>query len=87
MHDFRNPEEHIHERDAGFHWSDIDSEWMSWTPKQFIDALDYSLSESGFKSDTDGLTNAEALVLLMPCDRSTHWRWDIRLVLEFRLSF
>ena len=37
MYDFRNPKEHIHEGDAGFHWWDIDSEWMSWTPKQFID--------------------------------------------------
>jgi len=72
VYDFRNPKEHIHERDAGFHWSDIDSEWMSWTPKQFIDALDHPLAEAGFKSDMDGLTNAEVLVLVMPCGRSAH---------------
>jgi len=60
------------QRDAGFHWSDIDSEWISWTPKQFIDALDHPLAEAGFKSDMDGLTNAEAPVLVMPCGRSAH---------------
>ena len=45
---------------------------MSWTPKQFNDALDHPLAEAGFKSDMDGLTNAEALVLVMPCGRSAH---------------
>ena len=70
VYDFRNPKDHIHERDTGFHWSDIDSEWMTWTPKQFIDALDHPLAEAGFKSDMDALTNAEALVLMMPCGRS-----------------
>ncbi len=45
---------------------------MSWTPKQFIDALDRPLAEAGFKSDMDGLTNAEALVLVIPCGRSAH---------------
>ena len=68
-----NPEEtRPGQRDAAFHWSDNDSEWMSWTPKQFIDALDHPLAEADFKSDMDGLTNAEALVLVMPCGRSAH---------------
>ena len=45
---------------------------MSWTPAQFIDALDHPLAEAGFKSYMDGLTNAEALVLVIPCGRSAH---------------
>ena len=45
---------------------------MSWTPKQLIDSLDHPLTEAGFKSAMDGLTNAEALVLVMPCGRSAH---------------
>ena len=45
---------------------------MSWTPKQFIDVLDHPLAGAGFKSDMDGLTNAEALVLVIPCGRSAH---------------
>lgn len=58
VYDFRNPKEHIHERDEGFHWSDIDPEWKNWTPEQFVGALDHPL--------------AEALVLVMPCGRSAH---------------
>ena len=72
VYDFRNPKEHIHERDEGFHWSDIDSEWMKWTPEQFIRALDDPLADAGFRSDMDGLITADALVLVMPCGRSAH---------------
>ncbi len=72
VYDFRNPKEHIHERDEGFHWSDIDPEWKNWTPEQFVGALDHPLAEAGFKSDMHGLTTAEALVLVMPCGRSAH---------------
>ena len=72
VYDFRNPKEHIHERDEGFHWSNIDPEWMKWTPEQFISALDDPLAEAGFKSGMDGLTTAEAVVLVMPCGRSAH---------------
>jgi len=50
---------------CGLHWSDIDFEWMSWTPKQFIEALDYPLAEVEFKSDMNSRTNAKALVLVM----------------------
>ena len=72
VYDFRNATEHLHERDEGFHWSDIDPEWMKWTPKQFISALDHPLAEAGFKSDMAGLTGADVLVLVMPCGRSAH---------------
>ena len=60
------------QRDAAFPWSDNDTEWMSWTPTQFIDALDHPLAEAGFKSHMDGLTNAEALALVIPRGRSAH---------------
>ena len=72
VYDFRNPTEHVLEGDEGFSWHDIDSDWQAWTINQFIDALDHPLAEAGFKSDMDGLTTAEALVLVMPCGRSAH---------------
>ena len=34
--------------------------------------MEHPLAEAGFKSDMDGLTNAEALVLVIPCGRSAH---------------
>jgi len=72
VYDFRNPKEHSHERDEGFHWSDIDPDWMKWTPEQFVSALDHPLAAAGFKSDMEGIETAEALVLVMPCGRSAH---------------
>ena len=72
VYDFRNPKEYAHESDEGFHWSDIDPEWMKWTPEQFINALDHPLATAGFKSDMEGIATAEALVLVMPCGRSAH---------------
>ena len=72
VYDFRNPKEHAHEGDEGFHWSDIDPEWIKWTPEQFVAALNHPLATAGFKSDMDAIASAEALVLVMPCGRSAH---------------
>ena len=72
VYDFRNPKEHIHESDQGFHWKDIDPDWKSWSPDEFIEALNHPRANSGYQSDQDALDAAEATVLVMPCNRSAH---------------
>ncbi len=72
VYDFRNPKEHVHERDQGFHWADIDSGWQSWTPGEFVEAMEHPLAKDGFKRDFEALTCADVVVLVMPCGRSAH---------------
>ncbi len=72
VYDFRNPKEHVHEPDQGFHWKDIDPSWKSWSSGQFIEALDHPRAQAGFRSDQDALDAADATVLVMPCNRSAH---------------
>ena len=66
--DFRNPSKGDH----GFHWREIDPEWETWTPEQFLTALDTSPAVRGFDKDWGGMLWAEACVLVMPCGRSSH---------------
>lgn len=72
VYDFRNPKEHALERDEGFHWSDIDPEWQTWTPEEFIGGLTHPLARDGFISDFEALQQADIIVLVMPCGRSSH---------------
>lgn len=68
VYDFRNPP---HGR-GGFAWSDIDPDWLRWTPKQWREALKHPLAVEGFKSDRDGMEWADVCVLVLPCGRSAH---------------
>ena len=68
VYDFRNPPSGL----KGFAWSDIDPEWLKWTPSQWRDALLHPLAVSGFKSDLAGMEWAEACVLVLPSGRSSH---------------
>jgi hypothetical protein len=68
VYDFRNPRP----GDQGFHWSEIDAEWQTWTPKQFRAALGHPIAKSGFGSDFAAMEWAEACVLVLPCVRSAH---------------
>lgn len=72
LYDFRNPKEHAHERDQGFHWYDIDSRWESWSPEKFRSSLQHPLAKAGFKSDFEALKWADFVLLVMPCGRSAH---------------
>ena len=72
VYDFRNPNEEIVEPDQGFHWSDIDPEWQTWSPSQFTNALDHPLALGGYDRDYAALESADAVVLVMPCGRSSH---------------
>lgn len=56
----------------GFHWSEIDPAWQSWTPFEFIVGLRHEIAEEGFASDFDAMKWADACVLVLPCGRSAH---------------
>lgn len=72
VYDFRNPKEHVHERDEGFHWSDIDPQWPWWSPDQFRSYLKHDLARAGFKSDFEAMKWCDFVLLAMPCGRSAH---------------
>ena len=68
VYDFRHPEP----GDDGFHWSEIDDEWRSWTPDQYIAHLNHPLANKGYEHDENGLITSDAGVLVLPCNRSSH---------------
>jgi hypothetical protein len=68
VYDFRNPGP----GHTGFHWSDIDRQWQTWSPSQFRDGLDHRLAIVGFDNDMDALSRADVVVLVLPCGRSAH---------------
>ena len=68
VYDFRHPAE----GDNGFHWSEIDPHWEGWSPRQFRDALSHPMAQKGFTTDMKALDDCDAVVLVMPCGRSSH---------------
>lgn len=68
VYDFRHPRL----GDDGFHWSEIDPYWETWTPEEYTLALETRFATDGFKSDMDALKWCDACVLVMPCGRSAH---------------
>lgn len=68
VYDFRHPVS----GDDGFHWSEIDPAWESWTSQQFTEALNHQQAERGFKYDFEALARADVVLLVMPCGRSAH---------------
>ena len=69
VYDFKNP---WGEEDKGFHWTEIDPEWKSWSPSRFRTALDHQIAVKGFDTDFGAMEWADACVLVMPCGRSAH---------------
>jgi len=67
VYDFRNPPKR-----TGFAWSQIDSNWLDWTAKDYREALASPIAQEGFAADFDGMAQAEACVLVLPCGRSAH---------------
>ncbi len=68
VYDFKNPTKN----DSGFSWSQIDKDWLDWTPEEYINALDHPLAESGFKHDFNAMKWADCCVMVLPCGRSAH---------------
>lgn len=68
VYDFRNPKK----GDNGFHWSEIDPLWESWTPEEYFKALSHPIAEKGFKLDFDAMKWADCCVMVLPCGRSAN---------------
>ena len=66
VYDFKNPAP----GNNGFAWKSIDPNWQSWTPDEYVCALDHPLAESGFKSDMDALRWCDLCLMVMPCGPS-----------------
>jgi len=65
VYDFRNPPSR-----AGFGWEQINGGWKSWTPKEYISALQHPLAVAGYDSDITALQQCYACVLVQPSGRS-----------------
>jgi len=69
VYDFKDPEDN---GGTGFHWSEIDPDWKSWTPAQYREALNHPIAKRGFSRDWDAMQRADGCVLVQPCGRSAH---------------
>jgi hypothetical protein len=59
-------------RENGFRWSEIDEGWKSWSPEEYIRAMDHPLAVRGFERDMRALGECDAVVLVQPCGASAH---------------
>ena len=62
VYDFRDEE--------GFHWSEVDPEWKSWTPAEYLTGLLHPCALRGFSRDMKALQWSEVCVYVMPCGPS-----------------
>jgi len=69
VYDFKNPQGN---GGTGFHWSDIDPDWESWSPSEYVKYLNHPVAEQGFKSDFDAMKWADCCVMVLPCGRSAN---------------
>ena len=58
--------------DNGFHWSEVDGGYKTWTAEAYREALRHPISERGFRYDMDALRKCDVCVLVLPCGRSAH---------------
>src|SRR5271155_3696763 len=70
VYDFKNPKP----GDNGFHWSDIDKEWKTWTTEQFKKGLESPIAAHGFDSDMSALEWASACGVVFSCGGGAHLR-------------
>lgn len=70
VYDFRNPAPGQH----GFGWSEVNPDWLQWTPEQFVKDLysGHPSVERGFGLDKGALDWCDTCVLVLPCGRSAH---------------
>jgi hypothetical protein len=68
VYDFKNPIE----GNNGFHWSNIDPNWESWTSDEYVAALSHPVAEEGFSFDFNAMKWADCCVMVLPCGRSAN---------------
>lgn len=58
---------------SGFNWKQIDPNWESWTPQEYIEHLYHTpLAGEGYTSDKNTLDWCDTCVIVLPCGRSAH---------------
>lgn len=68
VYDFKRPDND----NTGFHWSQIDPDWESWTVEQYQEGLKHPLAKAHFDKDFNAMEWADCCVIVMPCGRSAH---------------
>ena len=68
VYDFRNPPQGT----GGFHWSDVDPNYMDWNVDQSRDGMKSPRAQQQFSNDIQALEWADTCVLILPCGRSAH---------------
>lgn len=69
VYDFKNPAP----GNKGFAWSEVDRDWLNWTPEEFgLKLYTSEIAAAGFKLDRDALDWCDTCVLVLPCGRSAH---------------
>jgi nucleoside 2-deoxyribosyltransferase len=68
VYDFRNPKP----GNDGFRWTEVDANWLSWTPESYVPKLQHPIAQAGFALDKAALDWCDTCVLLLPCGRSAH---------------
>jgi len=66
VYDFRNPPQGT----GGFHWSDVDPNYMDWNVDQYREGMKSPRAQQQFFNDIQALEWADTCVL--PCGRSAH---------------
>jgi hypothetical protein len=77
VYDFRGPGTgwgEVEGSDGGFHWSEVDPEWKSWTSDvpRYLAGLNHPRAIEGFNRDMDALKLCDACILVNPCGQSAH---------------
>lgn len=60
---------------GGFGWIEVDPAYVGGGPvptARYREMLEHPRAEQGFRNDFDGMMQADACVLLLPCGRSAH---------------
>lgn len=68
VYDFRNPAN----GNNGFHWSEIDPDWLGWDIETYRALLDDPIAEDEYAFDWNAMQWADCCVLVLPCGRSAH---------------
>lgn len=68
VYDFRNPPK----GNGGFHWSDVDPDYMDWNVEQYCEGLGSPKAGQQFANDLEALEWADTCLLVLPCGRSAH---------------
>lgn len=71
------------ENDA-FDWKQLDPNFESWTPEQYLKNVRHPAAVAAFQRDITALNEAEACVLVAPCGRSSHLELGIAIGIGLR---